>query len=551
MQRCGPQTKSAKNSSLVAENGECKESEKSGKSTPVDEDGDSECDSEENKHDIVVGVIGPNHTGNNPGNHPGNHPLADNDGEAIVMEHKLIVNDQIEDTVDDKGSQSIGQEAGQIIGGKESKVTGKKEDDNTGEQRIEKLGEPEGEKVSEKVEENVGHKVGENCSRVKRVNPQQQKTKSYEVEIQALTLATRNIVEMDGKPGRKTFLIIGRKCSFIAENGSKEGKRASLSILVVDKERMKAIESKQIEKKPKKMNNGIDPSSFPNLFEDPLFPNDFEPYVPPDTGELSVINEYLRATKKNEAESIEKASKEKKSKHKRRFHEFDLPDFVNPRTCVISHIYAAKSGVFVVVKNTSAESTPNETIIIKEGSGSTEELSSLDSDTEVIEMPVTDKKTNESWHCLSYILQYGWTRNGSKLILNGSFIGSRLFTMEETIADVILISSKNLGFQEQRYDIVGEKVCVETGGSEVLVAALGRSQKKLVVMSTIDMTYLSVIPIEGDMSNSSTIHKLVDCVGMGVVACCFDDGNVLLCHLEGQAQETEDEMIEDPVPAAG
>ena len=536
---------------MVAENGECKESEKSGKSTPVNEDGDSESDSEGNKHDIVVSVIGPSHAGN----HPVNHPLADNDGEAIVMEHKLIVNDQSENTVGDEGSQSKGLEAGQIIGGKEGEVTGKKEDYNTGEQRIEKLDEPEGEKVSEKVsekvEENLGHKVGENCSTAKQVKPQQHKTRSYEVEIQALTLAPRNIIEMDGKPRRKTFLIIGRKCSFFAENGSIERKRASLSILVVDKERMKAIESKQIEKKPKKMNNGIDPSSFPNLFEDPLFPNDFEPYVPPDTGELSVINEYLRATKKNEAESIEKASKEKKSKHKRRFHEFDLPDFVNPRTCVISHIYAAKSGVFVVVKNTAAESAPNQTVIINEGSGSTGELSSLDSDTEVIEMPVTDKKPSESWHCLSYILQYGWTRNGSKLTLNDSFIGSRLFAMEETIADVILISSKDLRFQEQRYDIVGEKVCVETGGSEVLVAALGRSQKKLVVMSTIDMTYLSVIPIEGDMSNSSTIHKLVDCVGMGVVACCFNDGNVMLCHLEGQAQETKDEMIEDPVPAAG
>ena len=331
----------------------------------------------------------------------------------------------------------------------------------------------------------------------------------------------------------------------------KEGKRTSLSILVVDKERMKAIESKQIEKKPKKMNNGIDPSSFPNLFEDPLFPNDFEPYVPPDTGELSVINEYLRATKKKETESTEEASKEKKSKHKRIFHEFDLPDFVNPRTCVISHIYAARSGVFVVVKNTVAERAPNQTVNINEGSGSTEELSSLDSDTEVIEMPVTDNKISESWHDLSYILQYEWTRNGTKLTINGSFIGSKLFEKEEAISDAILISSKNLRLQEQRYDTVSEKVSLEAGGSEVLVAAVGRSQKKLVVMSTIDMTYLSVIPIEGDMSNSSTIHKLVDCVGMGVIACCFDDGNVMLCHLEGQTQETKDEMIEDPVPAAG
>ena len=364
----------------------------------------------------------------------------------------------------------------------------------------------------------------------------------FNAEIQALTICKHNVFGENANKSVVNCVIIGRKCSFV---GDEDVRRQALSIAVLDKNDMKKIDSKRIDDKSKSLGPSV-AHSFPGLVEDPMFYNDFGSYVAGDTGELSVINEYLRASKQKDKDKKSSKSKKKDSLRKEiRCQEVKLPSGIDAKYHRISHLFATKASLFVVVK--CNEIIGKEAAHLEEQD---EDYSSVDSDTEIIEMPNSahskpDKKLNES-----FIFEFRWVSRGDTVVLHEPHISSRSFPFREFLHDVIMISNKNLGFKEQRYDVVGEKICVDTTGGDLLLAATGIEQKQISVISTVDLQMLSVIPLD-KASPRSAIEHIVYCKGISVIACCCNDGKVMLCHLEDQPKKLLEEPKNEPIPQAG
>ena len=368
----------------------------------------------------------------------------------------------------------------------------------------------------------------------------------YDVEIQALTLSKHQIFGENGSKRSLNCIVIGRICTFDLKEGEEGERFQTLSVAILDERSMKIIESKKSDEKFAKVGTNVTPP-FPNLVDDPLFHNDFESYVPSDSGELSVINEYLRASKQKNEDKKSSKSKKKDSKRKEiKCHEFKLPRYINARSHRISHLFATKTSLFVVVN--CKEMVSKDAARLEEQE---EECSSIDSDTEVIEMPNGDIHLSQTSKRLeSYIFEYRWILRGETVIVHEPHVSSRSFSGKDYLHDVILISNKHLGFKEQRYDVIGEKICIDSTGSELLLAATGMEQKQISVISTIDLNTLNVVLLES-VPQSSIIDHIVYCKGISVIACCLNDGKVVLCHLEGQPKKSTEEPKKAPVPHAG
>ena len=382
-------------------------------------------------------------------------------------------------------------------------------------------------------------------SNIKKSPKKNLKRDRFNVEIQALTICKHHVFGENANKSVVNCIIIGRKCSFVSREGD-DVRRQTLSIAVIDKSDMKKIDSKIFDDKSKNVGSSV-VHPFPGLVEDPMFYNDFGSYVTGDTGEFSVINEYLRASKQKDKDKKASQTKKKDSSRKEtRCQEITLPSGIDAKFHRISHLFATKASLFVVVKC-------NE-IIGKDAAHlddeQDEDYSSVDSDTEIIEMPNSahskpDKQFNES-----FIFEFRWVSRGDKVVLHEPHISSRCFPCRDFLHDVIMISNKNLGFKEQRYDIVGEKVCVDATGGDVLLAATGIEQKQVTVISTVDLQTLSVIPLD-KASPRSVIEHIVYCTGISVIACCFSDGKVMLCRLEDQPKKLLEEPKNEPIPQAG
>ena len=368
----------------------------------------------------------------------------------------------------------------------------------------------------------------------------------YSIEIQAMTISKHRVVAESGQKKSTNYIIVGRKCTVESKRGGGEaGKRSCLSVLVINERDMKKVEVKKVDTKSKKVSNGVN-AYIPNLIQDPLFQHEFDSYVGADTGELSVINEYLRASKQIEKSegAKKKTSKEGRSSETRKFQEFILPSFVDASTHEISHLYATSISLFVVVKCKSLISKCDD-----ESNGhadSLEDSSSIDSDTEVIEMPNgTQKEMNRS----SYILEYRWLFQSGGVAIHDSIVSLREFTQEEYLHDVLMISSKNLGFRQQRFDFVGDE-CIDSNGAELLLAVSGMDKKRLLLISTLDLIDVNVLTLDG-IDGSCMVDKIVYCLGISVIACCLDDGKVVLCDLEGRAKKPAEEPSKEPVTGTG
>lgn len=368
----------------------------------------------------------------------------------------------------------------------------------------------------------------------------------HNVEIQALTIFKPYVLGSNGSKDSANFLVIGRKCTIgaVGEAGNKF--RQTLSVAVVDSRSMKVIETKKTDDKSLKVDGNMAPP-FPDLVNDPLYQNDFESYVAPETGELSVINEYLRAGKQKERSKRSSRSKINESKRKEiKSYELQLPRYVDAKSHKIFHLFATKTSLFVVVKCREAAKGN-----VTDHDVEVEECSSIDSDTEVIEMPNGEDSSSEGdKKTQSFIFEYRWVLQGDTVIVHEPHVSSRIFLHEDYLHDVIMISNKTLGFKEQRYGVVGEKVCLDSSPAELILAATGFDQKKIEIISTIDLNNLSVIALE-NVPTTSTIDAIVYCKGISIVACCLDDGKVVLCPLEAQPKESIEEPKREAAPSAG
>jgi len=381
---------------------------------------------------------------------------------------------------------------------------------------------------------------------VTQVSQTRSSKRGFNVEIQALTICKHR--GFGNNKGAVSSIVIGRKCSFVSRTEETHLGREILSIAVVDTGVMKKVDRKKTDDKSKSSTANAGPP-FPGVEEDAMLYKKFKPYMTGDPGELSVINEYLRARKQKEKDSKGRKSKKKDSTRKEILcQEIRLPSNIDARSHMISHLLATKCSLFVVIK---CKENIDEDYVRSEEQD--EEYSSVDSDTEVIEMPkshgrvISQPKPDRK--CESFILEYRWVQRGDRIVLHETPISSRPFHGEEYLYDVILISNKNLGFKEQHYDIVSEKVCVDSSDIDLLLGATGVEQKQIIVISTVDLQTLSVIPLE-TTSHRSLIRCIVYCKGVSVVACCFDDGKVMLCHLEDQSRKLLDEPKNEPMPQA-
>ena len=372
------------------------------------------------------------------------------------------------------------------------------------------------------------------------------KVDSFNVEIQALTICKHHVFGDGGIKSAVNSIIIGRKCSVVVKEGGEDVRRQTLSIAVVDKNSLKKVDTERNAEKSKGVATPV-VHPYPGLVEDPMFYNDFGSYVGGDTGELSVINEYLRANAQKEKDKKARNSKKKDSlRRTMRCQEFRLPSSVDPKYHTVSHLFTTKASLFVVVK--CNEAINRDTIHLEEQ----DEYSSVDSDTEVIEMPNGDSSQCRPVRRYdeSFIFEYRWLLRGDTIFLHEPHISSRSFSCREYLHDVIMTSNKNLGFKEQLCGVVGEKVCIDSSGIDVLLAATGIESKQICIISTVDLQTLSVIPID-NIEPCSTIEHIVYCKGISVVACCCNDGKVALCHLDDQPMELQERPNGELIPQAG
>ena len=366
-------------------------------------------------------------------------------------------------------------------------------------------------------------------------------------EIQALTVTNHGFTGSDNKLGNISFVIAGLQRFTESRNGTK----SLLNLLVLNTKSMVSLEAKPSNQKPRKKPTSTD-YSYVTMTEDTLFSNEYDSCETSDTGELSVINEYLKATKKAEAQVPPPRTDSLLDGFVSARQEFVLPDFIDPTYSRITRIYATKTSVFVVVKNSK----------MKEDKGTDKDtqqadsivLSEVDSDTEVIDIEKESKASSDGviYRACSYILEYRWSTSNRDMIVHESFVSSREFPFEECLNDAVLISSENSRFSEHRFDVIGEKICSDAAAIEVFIAAIGIERKRLMVISTIDFTNLSVIHLDVIGGARGMIENLVYCTGIGIVACCFDSGIVMLCDLDGQKESAaEQDLEQQPIPMAG